>query len=61
MKDATRALVMGVKLAMEGPPGRVGPLLRDENYMVIFRQLNFRGPLSILDWTLLSPECAPQM
>ena len=28
---AARALVTGVKLAMEGPPGRVGPLPKNEN------------------------------
>ena len=28
---AARALVTGVKLAMEGPPGRVGPSQKNEN------------------------------
>ena len=36
-----RALVTGVKLAIEGSPGRVEPLPKNENYL--FRSLYFRG------------------
>ena len=54
---AARALVMGLKLAKERPPGRVGPLSEIE--LVVFARFTFEGPLSGLGWALLSLDWAP--
>ena len=43
VSGAARALKMGVRLAMEGPPGRVGPLPKNENQL-FFAHLTFEGP-----------------
>ena len=55
---AARALVTGVKLAMDGPPGRVGPLPNMKTSRFSPTLLS-RGPLYGLNWTHLSLGWAP--
>ena len=56
---ADRVLVTVVKLAMEGPPGRMVPLPKKENSS-FFGHFTFEGPFSGLDWALLSSGWAPE-
>ena len=51
-------MVKGVKLAIEGTPGRVGPLSKMKS--ISFSHFSFEGPLSGLDWALLSLGWAPE-
>ena len=59
ISGAARALVTGLKLATEGPPGRVGPLpkIKASHF---FGHFTFEGPFSGLDWTLFTPIWAPK-
>ena len=48
----------GSKISQKGPPGRVGPLPKNEN-QTFFAHFNFEGPFSDLDWALLCVGWAP--